>query len=118
MSDWPKWKDAFASVIDERYYSIDWLELKVSSGTALLWSSDAAAIVAEVRFYPSGATDLHGLVAAGDVASITDELIPRAEAWAAKAGCLATVIESREAWGRLLKGAGYALYQTAYRKEL
>jgi hypothetical protein len=115
---YPIWREAFGEVLDTRLYSLVWLDGRVAQGCALLWSADDAAMLAEVRFYPTGAKDIYGLVAAGDLDTITGKLIPEAEEWARAAGCIGAVIESREGWVRSLKASGYHLYQTAVRKEL
>jgi hypothetical protein len=118
MSDYASWRERFAEALDDRFYSLEWLDNQVRGGRAILWSDEDAAILAEVRFYPTGAKDIHGLVAAGDMEAIATRLIPRAEEWAKAAGCIGAVIESREGWTRVLKSAGYLPYQTAVRKEL
>jgi hypothetical protein len=120
MIDWPGyrlWRPAFAAAMDRRLYTPEWLDARIAGGEAWLWRTDTAAIVAELRFYPTGARDLHGLIAAGDVTQIRDVLIPRAEAWGREAGCLGAIIESRPGWAKILKRNGYAPWQTALRKE-
>ncbi len=82
-----------------------------------MWATDDAAMLTELRRYPTGAVEIHGLVAAGDLDSIRDELIPKAENWAKRAGCIAAVIESRPGWAKAMKSAGYAVHQVAIRKE-
>lgn len=111
------WREAFGAVLDARLHTIEWLDGQVQSGRALLWEADDAAMLAEVRFYPTGAKVIHGLVAAGSLDTIVGKLIPEAEEWAKAAGCIGAVIESREGWGRVLKGAGYRPYQIAVRKD-
>lgn len=115
---YPRWREAFGEALDPRLHTLEWLDGLVDQGRVLLWANDEAAILAEVRFYPTGAKDIHGLVAAGDLSAIANDLIPQAEEWARRAGCIGAVIESREGWARVLKPAGYHPYQTALRKEL
>ena len=117
-ADWDRWEPQFAEAMDQRLYTPEWLKATVEGGRAQFWSSDKAAIVSELRFYPTGAVDLHGIVAAGDVDEIVGVLIPAAEEWAKKAGCLGAIIESRPAWRRLLATSGYEPHQLALRKEL
>lgn len=111
------WRDAFAEAIDPRFYSIDYLDGLVLTGRAFLWASDTAAIVAEVKTFPTGARVIHGLVAAGDLEGIK-ALIEQAEAWGKSQGCIAALIESRPGWARALKAEGYASFQTSIMKEL
>ena len=118
MSDYLRFRDAFAEALDPRLYGIDHLDQLLLSMRAQAWFSERAAIVTEVRDYPTGAKVLHGLVAAGELGEIVGILIPRAEAWGRSIGCLLAVIESREGWGRALRKHGYAPHQMALRKEL
>jgi hypothetical protein len=99
-------------------YRIGWLDGQVWSGRAQFWGDERAGIVAELRFYPTNAFDIHGLVAAGDVQVIRDELIPAAEAWAKSVGAIGAVIESRPAWAKILKERGYEPHQVSVRKDL
>ena len=116
MSDYLRFRDRFAEAMDRRLYTIDHLDHLVLSMRAQAWFSDHAAIVTEIRDYPTGAKVIHGLVAAGDLDEIVGELIPRAEAWGRSLGCVMAVIESRQGWRRALKG--YEPHQMALRKEL
>lgn len=121
MSDWAAyqhWRPAFAAVLDRRYHPIAWLDGEVWSGRARLWASAGAALICELKAYPTGACDVHALIAAGDLAEIADVLRPRAEAWGRAHGAIAALIESRPAWGRALKSRGYAPHQLTVRKEL
>lgn len=118
--DWAayrRWRPAFAAAMDARLYTPEWLDARLASGEAWLWHDDAAAIMAELRHYPTGARDLHGLIAAGDAARIRDVLIPRAEAWARARGCVGAIIESRPGWARIMAGSGYAPHQLTLRKQ-
>lgn len=117
-SDYYLWRHDFGEVLDRRYYSLKWLDDMVLSGRVKLFTSDHAAILAEIKEYPTGARDVHGLVAAGNLGEIVETLIPQAEEWGRAMGCLGAVIESREGWGKVLKTNGYEPFQTAIRKEL
>jgi hypothetical protein len=108
----------FAEVIDERYYPLEWLDSRVLDGSTQFRRSDNAAVIFEQREYPGGVSDVHGLVAAGDLAEIVTELIPLAERWGRNRGCLAAVIESRPGWAKALSAFGYETHQLAIRKEL
>lgn len=121
VPDWAgylRFRDAFAAVMDPRLYSLAWLDDQILSGAALLWVGDRAAIVAQIRQYPTGAMDIEGLIAAGDLGEIVGDLIPRAEAHGAFIGCVGAIIQSREGWARVLKPHGYEVHQVALRKEL
>ncbi len=111
-----EWRDAFSEVIDERYYTLDWLDLRLLNGEVRFWGSANAAIIAELRDYPTGAKDVHGLIAAGDLREIVSELIPQAEAWGREQGCIGAIIESRPGWGKMLPD--YEPHQFTIYKEL
>lgn len=121
VPDWAGYlhfRDAFAEVMDERYYTPEWLDDLLLVGSATFMRTDKAAIIVEIRDYPTGACDVHGIVAAGDLGDVVNVLIPQAEEWARVRGCTGAIIESREGWARALKASGYNVHQVAVRKEL
>lgn len=107
----------FEELLDPERYTIRWLDGEVWSGRIMCWSNRKAAILAKLNTYPTGAFDIHGMAAAGELDAIK-ELIGEAEEWARGAGALAAEIASREGWERALKSEGYQLHQTVLRKEL
>lgn len=117
MHDFLAWLPAFAAVMDQRYYTPGWLAGEVWSGRARFWSTDKAALVAEIKTYPAGSRDVHFLVAAGDVSELVEILRPKVEAWGQEMGCIAALVDSRPGWLRVLSPEGYELHQTAVRKE-
>jgi hypothetical protein len=121
MTDWAGyrlWRTAFAEAMDPRLHPPEWLDARILAGSAQFWRSDKAAAVTEVRSYPTGAYDVHGLVAAGDVREVRDAILPEVERWGRAIGALGIVIESRPGWGRALRPAGFETHQLAIRKEL
>jgi hypothetical protein len=117
--DWDAYlhfRPGFAEAVDEDLYPMGWLDTEVLRGAALFWHSEWAAILAELKRYPSGAVDIHGLLACGRLEDITEQLIPRAESWAREAGCAGSLIASRDGWARALKNRGYAPFQSVLRK--
>lgn len=121
VPDWAgylHWRDRFAEGMDKRFYPIDYLDGLILCGHAFLWIGRDAAIVAEVKQYPGGAKVIAGLVAAGSMDEIVNELIPQAEIWGLNHGCTHAMIESREGWSRALKPMGYRPFQTAVVKPL
>lgn len=115
--DYLRWRDSLAEAVDARFYPMGWLDAEVWSGRARFWSNADGAIIAGLRVYPTGAREVHGLVAAGDLAAI-QALIPWAEAWGRELGCAVVTIESRPGWARAMQHDGYAVHQIAIRKEL
>lgn len=118
MHDFLQWLPSFAEVMDRRYYSPDWLAGQVWSGRARFWCSENAALVAEIKIYPTGARDVHFLVAAGNLTELVETLRPKVEAWGTSMGCVAALVESRPGWVKALAQKGYRLHQAAVRKEL
>ena len=104
-------------LLDARCYTIDWLDVQILNDAARVFASDNAVIVVTLKQYPAGAVELHGLVAAGELAAIL-LLIDEAEEWARAGGVTFASIASREGWGRVLKNRGYRLYQSELRKDL
>ena len=109
-------REDFAGLLDERFYTIEWLDCQVFSGAIRAMGDERAAILYKFERYPTGLLELQGMAAAGDLAVIKDELIPAAEALAKQMGCTSARIESREAWVRLLPD--YQHCQTSIIKEL
>lgn len=95
-------RDQFTSLAPDKYPP-EYIDGCVMIGSWRCWGTDQAAILTEVREYPSGLKELHGLAAAGDVSAIL-ELIEVAEAWGRQRGCAIAAIESRPAWQKLLPG--------------
>ena len=118
VADYLRWKPDFCSVMDGRFYTELWLDNQVLSGVYRLFCNDDAAILAELKAYPTGALKVEGVVAAGDMATIVQALIPQAEAWGIENGAISARIESREGWARALKPYGYEIQQVAIEKDL
>ena len=121
VPDWAgycEFRDRFEEVADVRYYPMGWLDQQILDGNFQFMRSANAAIIIERRQYPSGAEDVHGVIAAGDLREIVEVLIPRAEAWGREHGCIAALIESRPAWAKTLAPFGYQPHQLTIRKDL
>lgn len=113
-----RFRQGFSDAMDHRFYTINHLDDLVRSGMAQFLCTEQSAIVFEVRLYPTGKKALHGLYATGDVDEIAGVLIPRAEAQGRQMGCEHAFVDSREAWQRILKPAGFDTYKVALIKEL
>ncbi len=121
IPDWAGYlhfRPQFGEVIDERYHTLDWLDGQILSGEFRFWRSHKAAIITEMRTYPTGSCDIHGIIAAGDMGEIVHSLIPQAEGWGREQGCLAALVESRPGWVRALAPSGYEVQQVIVRKGL
>lgn len=118
--DWAgylQWRPAFLEATDERLYPARWLDGRVAAETVQFWRSDNAAALTEIRTYPSGLSDVHALVAAGDLDEIKALIVPQIEHWARLIGCVGFAVESRPAWARVLKSCGFETHQVMVRKE-
>lgn len=111
------WRARFLEASDERFFPADWLDHMVRSGTAQFWGNDEGAILAAVRGFPSGAREVHGIVAAGGIEAIR-ALIPFAEERGRALGCLRASISSSPAWGRIMRADGYQPHQLTICKDL
>lgn len=121
MSQWEaylKFRYGLSQILDERFYPLEWLDAQMWSHAAKLLWNDTSAIIFELKEYPSGLKEVHGLAAVGDMDSIILQLIPMAEQWGREMGCVTASIASRGGWARALKSHGYELFQTSIRKEL
>lgn len=116
--DYRRFRKAFLRAVDTSLYPERHLDMLVHSGLGIFMCEDDAAIIFEVKVYPSGAKDVHGLVAAGNIETIVNRLIPRAEQWGRDHGCVGALIESRPGWARVLKNEGYETFQVSVRKAL
>lgn len=101
-----EFRDGFAQAMDPDFHRIGELDRRVADGSAIFWFGKNSAVAGEVQRYPN-ALVLHCLCATGDMNEIVNELAPQAEEWARRAGCTHVTVESREGWGRVLKGRGY-----------
>lgn len=117
MPEYWLFRDQLEQLLDPRCYTIEWLDRQIMTGAASVIANDKAIIVFQVKEYPAGAREVHGLCAAGDLAVIL-ELIEQAEDWGRAMGCEFASIASREGWSRVLSDKGYRVHQVELRKEL
>jgi hypothetical protein len=111
------WRARFLEAIDEGLYPAAWLDWLLETENAKFWGNDRAAIIAEMREYPSGAREVHGLVAAGEIDGIK-ALIPLAEEWGRSLGATRAAISSHPAWARIMRADGYEPNQLSIVKVL
>jgi hypothetical protein len=117
MNGYQRFRDQFAQAMDGRLFTIEYLDALIISGKARCWATQTAAIVAEIKAYPTGAKVVSGLIAAGELAGVV-ALIPHAEQWGREQGCIFGMIESREGWAREMKPHGYEPFQVSLIMEL
>lgn len=121
MSDpweaYSRWRSQFASILDQRFYALEWLDGEVWSGRMKIAANDDGAILFRLKQYPTGAIVVEGMAACGDLEAIK-ALIPIAEDWGRSLGAIAAEIASTEGWKRALRTDGYSPHQLVVRKEL
>lgn len=117
MNGYLRFRDRFAEAMDPRLYNIDHLDAIMLSGRGKCWATETAAIVAEIKTFPTGAKAVCGVIAAGELEEIV-RLIPLAEEWGRSYGCRFGMIESREGWAREMKKHGYDVFQVSLIKAL
>lgn len=110
-------RDEIAGMLDERFYPLSWVDQQVASGAIRTMVNDGGFIGFEVKEYPSGAREAHGMFAVGDLDAIL-ELIDQVEAYARSQGFIALTIASREGWAKVLKPRGFEPHQLTIMKEL
>ncbi|MEA3002177.1 MAG: hypothetical protein QOH81_965 [Sphingomonadales bacterium] len=116
-ADYRPWRGAFEKALDPRFCAIEHLDARISGDSARIFACAEAALIVELRHYPTGAYDGHVLIAAGDPKQVVATLRPRAEAWLRSIGALGALVESRPGWARLLKEHGYEPHQMTLRKD-
>lgn len=102
--------------MDQRLHPIAWLDARVAAGDVDVFATDDSIILTEFRQFPSGAWEIHGVVAAGNKDAIVKELIPLAEEYGRQRGCIIASIESRLGWAKALPD--YQLHQVILRKDI
>ena len=115
--DYHPWRERFAEALDPRFYRIDHLDDIINHNLARLFTCREAALIVELRRYPTGAFDGHVLIAAADPAAVVNVLRPQAERWLHDIGAMGAMVESRPGWARLLKAHGYQQHQQVLRKD-
>ena len=110
-------RDEIAALLDPALYTIEWVDLQVASGRVQAIGNDRAVILVEIKEYPAGGLEVHGMAAAGDLDAILP-LIEQAENWGRSLGCVYGSIASREGWARVMAPHGYEVTQVTIRKVL
>lgn len=113
-----RFRDAFAEVLDERTHTIEWLDAQVWTGHMQVWGNDHACLLTEIKQFPTGAFEVHVMIAAGDMGTLVDDTIRQVERWARKIGALFVTIASRKGWEKIMGPHGYAHWQTELRKDV
>ena len=117
MTGWEAYlpfRSEFTALCPEKYPP-EYIDAMVASGQWACWSDGKAAILFELKRYPSGLLEVYGWGAVGELESIKT-LVEAAEVFGTQNGATAAEIESRPGWVKAL--AGYEVTQVKIRKEL
>ena len=106
-----------ASLLDERFYPLWWVEAEIAAGRIAIMANDTAIIGFEAKRYPGGATEVHGMFAAGELEGILP-LIDEVCGLARDLGVTVAAIDSRGGWARVLKDRGFKQDRVRIVKEL
>ena len=117
MMDYLEHRAEILGMVDPRFYPATWIDKQVWTGAIRCLSNATSIIGFEIKTYPGGAKEIHGMFAAGDLEGILP-LIDRAEKLGRELGCDIATIASREGWSKVLKSRGYAPHQVTLMKEL
>lgn len=117
-SNYARFRDGFAALLDPALYPLEWLDEQIATGNFVLLHDGDSAILISVRTYPSGLKELHGEAALGNLAVLTDNLIPLALQFGKSIGCQLACIESRPGWSKALRNDGWTLHKIALQKPL
>lgn len=118
LAEWRGWQDAFAPILDPRFYTMEWLTAEIWSGRMRLFTGENSAILVSLKLYPTGLKECQIEAAAGELNELVSSSIREVEQWASEQGCETVVIQSREGWQKVMKSQGYLPYQTAIRKDI
>lgn len=115
-ASYAEWRERLTDGINTDFYPIAYVEDRLANGDAWFAATDAAAVVFEIKTFPSGLRVLHFLVGAGDLTELVSRIRPQLEAWGKAQGCKGALMESRDGWTRALRPHGYEAFQTSLYK--
>ena len=117
MDAYLRHRSSLAQVLDPRCYTLEWVDSEIAEGRISVRATEDAIILTQVRTFPTGAREIHGMAAAGELPSIL-ALIQQAEQWARSQGIEFATVASRPGWQRVLAPYGYQVHQVELQKEL
>lgn len=112
------WRDEFAEMLDPRTHPLGWLDAQVWGGKMQVWGDDGGCILTEIRIFPTGAFEVHIMIAAGDMKHLVNAILPEIEEWADSIDALFVSVASRAGWAKVLKPRGYEPWQQEVRLQI
>lgn len=98
-------------------HAIEDVEKQIDDGEAMLWLGENSAAVTEILRYPR-AKVFHVWLAGGDMDEITNQMLPKAEAFARVEGCTKMTMGGRNGWNRVMVKHGFTPLASVCAKEL
>lgn len=108
QAQWARFRDQFAEIANDGYWTFDDLEAKILSHRAFFFPGKSAAMVCEIVAYPSGCKMFQATWAVGDLGELL-AMEPGVAAMGRMLGCDGLVVEGRAGWSKALKALGYEL---------
>ena len=99
-------------------YTAEWLDSRLAEGSAFFFATDKAAMVVELKQYPTGAVVTKAVVAAGEIDRIIEELGPAVTEWGRANGATFEIIQSRDGWAREMRKHGFQEFQRILIREI
>lgn len=93
LVQWARFRDQFAELMDDGYWTLDDLEYRIASHRAFFFPGREAALVGQIDVYPGGQRAFRILWAVGDPAEGA-VILPGIEALARMMGCTSMLFES------------------------
>lgn len=116
VSEWVRLRPLLEPALEGGLQTIEDVERMIGAGQAQFWPGRAAAIVTEIKTFPTEKVCLCSM-AGGDMAEIL-AMAPGLESWARLQGCSSVLVEGRAGWERMLKPAGFEPFSVTLRKAL
>jgi hypothetical protein len=113
-----RFRDDFEAVLDQRTHTIEWLDAQVLAGLVRVWPAHDACLLTSLKYYPTGAFEVHVEIAAGSKDTLVNQTIGSVEEWAREIGAAFVTIASRKGWEKVMAPHGYDHWQTEIRKEM
>jgi hypothetical protein len=115
-ASWVAWRDRLADANNPAFWPIEAVEHEIVEGRAWFLATENAALVVRRVDYPGGAMVLEALAAAGDMATLTGELLGHAENLAKEQKLTHLLVAGRQGWPRVL--TDWRHYQTTILRTL
>lgn len=113
-----RWQDhIFPALEYQATHTLADVERMVENREAQLWTGENSAAVTEIIQYPQIRV-LHLWLCGGDMDEITNQMLPRAEAFARSEGCSRMTTAGRKGWDRVMSKHGFSPVASVCAKDL